>query len=294
VPHVISKMQLVDPSREPLLQPRQQLSTGPMEHAVQGSCLAQPEYVAARRTSPEVAFVLGAAASALLCLLIGLLAGFRRRGGSEQAVESNAADRLPKPRPTKLSLEEIIDDEARDERNSAGSTPSVPFPSRERSVSSGLGTPARGRRLSSLPDVRCSSQMGSPANALRTLNDGSPSFGSPGRRATASSELGSSSVQTSCDVGTMSPRTPSKTPGHFSENWPLAAAELRKSASGSSLKKGGPSSLRKSSSGSSLKWAPDAAREPLYIAAPTVRTSSYIYDRPPIYSSMTRDPDADP
>ena len=237
-----------------------------MEHAVQGSCLAQPEYVAARRTSPEVAFVLGAAASALLCLLIGLLAGFRRRSGSEQAVESDVADRLPNPRPTKLSLDAFIDGEVRDERSSAGSTPSVPFLSRERSVSSGLGTPARGRRISiSLPDVRCSSQMGSPANALRTLNDGSPSFGSPGRRATASSELGSSSVQTSCDVGAMSPRTPSKTPGHFSENWPLAAAGLGKSSSGSSLKNIGPSSLRKSSSGSSLKGALDAAREPPHI-----------------------------
>jgi hypothetical protein len=63
----------------------------------------------------------------------------------------------------------------------------------------------------------------------------------------------------------MSPRTPSKTPGHFSENWPLAAAGLGKSSSGSSLKNIGPSSLRKSSSGSSLKGALDAAREPPHI-----------------------------
>lgn len=239
-----------------------------MEHAVQGSCLAQPEYLAARRTSPEVSFVLGAAASALLCLLIGLLTGFRRRGSSEQAVESDAADRLSNRRPTKLSLDEIIEDEVRDGRSSAGSTPSLPFLSRERSVSSGLGTPARGRRktIASLPDVRCSSQMGSPANALRQLNDGSASFGSPGRRATTSSELGSSS----CDVGAMSPRTPSKSPGQFSETWPLAPAGLRKSSSGSSLKNGSPSSLCKSSSGSSLKGALDAAREPLYISIPRI------------------------
>ena len=155
-----------------------------MEHAVQGSCLAQPGCVAARNTSPEVAFVLGAAASALLCLLIGRLAGFRRsrRGGSERAVESAAtaaARRLPSPVLTKLSLDALLDDEVREERSSGGSTP---FLSRERSeqqAGGGQGTsdtkPYLGRRKS-LPDVRCSSQLGSPTTTLRTLNDGPPNM----------------------------------------------------------------------------------------------------------------------